>query len=97
MYPKNDHSRGTKFSLKFFRVVWEQDDVAPQLVLRVNRQLPKATQRNRVKRIVREFFRRHESDLKKGRWVFIAKRSAEEAANQELFLDLEKTLAKVDH
>ena len=52
-----------RFSLKFFRVIWEEDygrvGAQPLLAPRVNRQLSRATERNRIKRILREFFRGH--------------------------------------
>ena len=78
-----------KFSLKFFRVIWEADDSEPELVPRVNRQLTRACERNRIKRILREFFRRHKKIFCNGRWVFIAKRQVEKVPNRQVFSDLE--------
>jgi ribonuclease P protein component len=88
-----------RFSLKFFRVIWEDVDqdegTTVELAPRVNRQLSKATERNRIKRILREFFRGHPEFFKRGRWVFIAKSNAEKKPNHEIFTDLEKILSKV--
>ena len=86
-----------KFSLKFFRVIWEpvEDIESRELVPRVNRQISPATQRNRVKRLLREFFRRNQATLKPGRWVFIGKARAAEVPNREIFHDLEQLLSKM--
>ncbi len=85
-------TRSHRFSLKFFRVIWEEGDskTAPELAPRVNRQLSQATERNRIKRILREFFRGHPDFFKKGRWVFIAKQKIEQVPNHEVFNDLER-------
>jgi ribonuclease P protein component len=85
------------FYLKFFRVIWEdngQDDAQVELAPRVNRQISKATERNRIKRVLREFFRGHPEFFKRGRWAFIAKPSVEKVPNREVFKDLERLLAK---
>lgn len=64
------------------------------LELKVNRQVAGAVQRSRVKRVVREFFRRPESgrpqnQLLAGKTVVcIARPSAGTANNNELFQDL---------
>lgn len=86
-----------KFSLKYFRVIWEpvKDKAIKELVPRVNRQIFPATQRNRVKRILREFFRHHQASLRPGRWVFIGNSRAAEVPNREIFHDLEQLLSKM--
>jgi len=88
--------RARKFSLKFFRVIWEPpvDSDKWELVPRVNRQLSRATERNRIKRVLREFFRTHQKRLKAGRWVFIASPRVAEVPNREVFHDLEQIISK---
>lgn len=90
--------RSKHFSLKFFRVIWEDIDQGASAALlapRVNRQLSRATERNRIKRVLREFFRGHPDIFNRGRWVFIAKRGVEGVPNREIFKDLGGLLAKV--
>ncbi len=90
-----------KYSLKYFRVIWEDKNPSgaaekgPELAPRVNRQLSKATERNRIKRILREFWRGHLATFKRGRWVFIAKRRVERVPNREVWHDLETILQRV--
>jgi len=48
----------------------------PRLGLVVTRRLGKAVQRNRVKRLLREFFRRHQSGLPAVDLVIMAKKGA---------------------
>jgi ribonuclease P protein component len=78
-------------------VIWESEagKQEAELVPRVNRQLSKATQRNRIKRILREFFRHHRGKFVHGRWVFIAKSRVERVPNNEIFADLETLFSKV--
>ena len=85
------------FSLKFFRVIWEPQFQAtkPELAPKVNRQVSPAVERNRVKRIIREFFRKHVEFFQPGRWVFIAKSAVTRASNREVFADLERILASI--
>lgn len=92
--------RSKHFSLKFFRVIWEdinQGTSAALLAPRVNRQLSRATERNRIKRVLREFFRKHPNYFNRGRWIFIAKHIVEGVPNREVFEDLEKLLDKVSN
>lgn len=51
---------------------------APRLGLAVTRRLGKAVRRNRVKRLLREFFRRHKNQLPPGDLVIMAKKGAAE-------------------
>lgn len=89
--------RSRRISLKFFRVIWEDlgGEAEAELAPRVNRQVSKATERNRIKRILREFYRGHPELFKSGRWVFIAKPHVEKASNHEVFNDLEGLLEKL--
>jgi ribonuclease P protein component len=49
---------------------------AARLGLAVTRRLGKAVRRNRVKRLLREFFRRHKQQLPPGDLVIMAKKGA---------------------
>lgn len=65
-----------------------------QLAPKVNRQLASAVARNRIKRILREFFRGHPDFFQSGRWVFVARAQVAAASNSEVFHDLERILAR---
>jgi len=88
-------NRARRYSLKFFRVIWEGDQDVNEAVLdlKINRQVSPAVERNRIKRIVREFFRAHADVFLPGRWVFIAKPFVAKIPNAEIFSDLERILA----
>ena len=51
-------------------------DKGPRLGLAVTRRLGKAVKRNRVKRLLREFFRRHKSELSPRDLVIMARPGA---------------------
>ena len=59
------------------------------------RQLKKAVSRNRVKRLVRESFRKHQQILVGIDIVVLARFSADQRSNQELFAALEKHWIKL--
>jgi ribonuclease P protein component len=84
-----------RYHSKFFRIIWEKGTGDPECAPRVNRQLSQAVQRNRIKRVLREFFRQRKNFFEEGRWVFIAKANCEPVANREIFNDLEKWFTKV--
>jgi ribonuclease P protein component len=64
----------------------------PRLGLVVTRRLGKAVQRNRVKRLLREFFRRHQTGLPAFDLVIMAKKGAPALAYQQVEEELGRLL-----
>jgi ribonuclease P protein component len=73
----------------------------PRLGLVVTRRLGKAVQRNRVKRVLREFFRRHRAGLPAADLVIMAKKGAADLAYQQVQEELGRLLLprakKINH
>ncbi len=63
-----------------------------RLGLVVTRRLGKAARRNRVKRLLREFFRRHKRELPPRDLVILAKKGAAELSYQEVEAELSRVL-----
>jgi ribonuclease P protein component len=64
----------------------------PRLGLVVTRRLGKAVQRNRVKRLLREFFRRHQTGLPAFDLVIMAKKGASALAYHQVEEELGRLL-----
>jgi ribonuclease P protein component len=64
----------------------------PRLGLAVTRRLGKAVKRNRVKRLLREFFRRHKSKLPPRDLVIMAKPGANALSYQQVTMELGRLL-----
>jgi ribonuclease P protein component len=65
---------------------------APRLGLVVTRRLGKAVKRNRVKRLIREFFRRHKSKLPPRDLVILAKPGAYALSYHQVAMELSRLL-----
>ena len=71
-------AQGKRFYTRHFGVTLAPPVTAgPRLGLVVTKRLGKAVQRNRVKRLLREFFRRHRTQLPPMDLVIMAKKGAE--------------------
>lgn len=66
--------------------------VRPRLGLVVTKRLGKAVRRNRVKRLLREFFRRHKDRLPPGDLIIMAKKGAAALAYQQVQEELTRVL-----
>jgi ribonuclease P protein component len=64
---------------------------APRLGLVATRRLGKAVRRNRVKRLLREFFRRHKAQLPPLDLVVMAKKGADRLS----YLEVQEELARI--
>lgn len=77
-------------------VHWHATDVPARLGLAVSRKVdPHAVGRNRIKRVLRDVFRRHRSEFAPGDYVVVARPPAREASFEQLerhFLDLLRRL-----
>ncbi len=67
-------------------------DKGPRLGLAVTRRLGKAVRRNRVKRLLREFFRRHKRELPARDLVIMAKPGAKALSYQQVTMELGRLL-----
>jgi ribonuclease P protein component len=65
---------------------------SPRLGLVVTKRLGKAVRRNRVKRLLREFFRRHKGLLPVADIVIMAKKGAAELSFDEVHAELARVL-----
>ncbi len=65
---------------------------SPRLGLVATRRMGKAVQRNRVRRLLREFFRRHKSALPRKDLVIMAKKGAAALTYQQVEAELGRLL-----
>lgn len=85
-----------KVFTKHFIVTLRREVVtSPALLVRVNREIKQAVQRNRVKRVLREFFQRHRLQLPPFIFVFRAVPETGRHPNRDLFTDLEHYVDKI--
>lgn len=81
---------GRKIVTEYFVLFYAENDEITQLGITVTRAVGKAHERNRIKRQVREYFRRNKGSLPKGAYVVKSRSGAAEAENKSLREDLKK-------
>lgn len=87
---------GKKFHTPHFIVVWSEDGVGrARIGITVSRRVGNAVTRNRVKRLVREYFRLHKHCFIAADFNIIAKRRAENLTFHELCTELEKAVQRI--
>jgi ribonuclease P protein component len=89
---KRVFSRAERSSDRYFTVLMRTNDTGDaRLGLAIaKKQVRRAVDRNRIKRIVRESFRHHKQELESMDCVVMARRDTSAAANEELFASLQQ-------
>jgi len=86
-------AQGRRLHTRHFGVILAPGPTgAPRLGLAVTRRLGKAVRRNRVKRLLREFFRRHRERLPSRDLVIMAKKGAAELHYRQVEEELGRLL-----
>lgn len=94
-YEKLSHSRNKAHS-SFFLLIWEPSNSGTvRLGITVSRRVGNAVVRNRLKRLVREFYRHHKSNFLPGEYNLILKRGAQGLSYSDLCRELDGILRRV--
>lgn len=77
----------------YFLLLFVRGDV-PRIGITVSSKVGKSVVRNRIKRWVREYVRRHKGELPPGDSVIVAKASAAEAEHRDIDADLARIMRR---
>ncbi len=80
---------GKRWSGRYLSIFYKESDVR-QVAFSVPRRVGKAVKRNRIKRLMREVYRRHKYEIGRLKLILVAKNSAVNAN----FLEIEKEIEK---
>lgn len=91
------YTEGKKLYTPFFVLYFRQRGAAePRVGLTVSKKVGNSVERSRCKRLLREVFRRHQSDIPKGfDLVFNARRALLSAAFEMVNLEFEKCIPRL--
>lgn len=89
-------AEGRRFSSRYFRILWCSTETPARLGMAVSRKVStRAVDRNRIKRCVRESFRRVSRSLPPGDVVLVAFRDAAAASVQQLNDELARAWTRI--
>ncbi len=85
---------GRKVHAEYFLLLLTPGQGAPRVGVTVSSKVGNAVERNRLKRWIREFVRRHRGDLPAGDCVIVAKTSAAAATHEAVDHDLARLVTR---
>jgi ribonuclease P protein component len=84
---------GKKYHIPHFIIIWSPGDSSrTRIGITASRKFGNAVMRNRVKRLVREYFRHHKDQCILADYNVIAKRGAEKLSFREVCQELDKAI-----
>ncbi len=89
---------GSKIHTAHFIVVWSSEVVtSARLGVTVSRKVGNAVVRNRIKRLLREYYRLHKGHFAKAEYNLIAKKGADRLGLRDISDELNEALARINN